>query len=61
MKEKIIAFFEDVVKEMKKVTWPTKENLQESTVVVLVVCLVIAAFVYVIDQGLSLLLKTILS
>ena len=61
MKEKIIAFFEDVVKEMKKVTWPTKENLQESTVVVLVVCLVIAAFVYVIDQGLSFVLKYILS
>ncbi len=61
MKEKIIGFFEDVVKEMKKVTWPSKENLQESTVVVLVVCLVIAAFVYVIDQGLSFVLKYILS
>ena len=27
MKEKIIGFFEDVVKEMKKVTWPTKDEL----------------------------------
>lgn len=61
MKEKIIAFFEDVVKEMKKVTWPKKDDLRDSTVVVLVVCLVVAAFVYVIDQGLSVLLKTILS
>ena len=61
MKEKIIAFFEDVIKEMKKVTWPKKEDLRDSTVIVLVVCLVIAAFVYVIDQGLSVLLKTILS
>jgi preprotein translocase subunit SecE len=61
MKEKIIAFFEDVVKEMKKVTWPTKENLKESTIVVLVVCLAIAVFVYAIDQSLSFLLKTILS
>jgi len=61
MKEKIITFFNDVVREMKKVTWPTKENLQESTIVVLIVCLVIAAFVYVIDQGLSFLLKAILS
>lgn len=61
MKEKIIAFFQDVVKEMKKVTWPTKENLKESTIVVLVVCMIIAAFVYVIDQSLSFLLKTILS
>ncbi len=61
MKEKIIAFFEDVVKEMKKVTWPKKDDLRDSTVIVLVVCLIIAAFVYVIDQGLSFLLKTILS
>lgn len=61
MKDKIIAFFEDVIKEMKKVTWPKKEDLRDSTIIVLVVCLVIAAFVYVIDQGLSILLKTILS
>ena len=61
MKDKIIAFFEDVVKEMKKVTWPMKEDLRDSTIIVLVVCLIIAAFVYVIDQGLSILLKTILS
>ncbi len=61
MKDKIIAFFEDVVKEMKKVTWPKKEDLRDSTIIVLVVCLVIAAFVYVIDQGLSMALKFILS
>ena len=61
MKEKIIAFFEDVVKEMKKVTWPKKDDLRDSTIIVLVVCLVIAAFVYVIDQGLSFALKFILS
>ena len=28
MKEKIINFVNDVVKEMKKVTWPTKEELK---------------------------------
>ncbi|MBX2990601.1 MAG: preprotein translocase subunit SecE [Bacteroidetes bacterium] len=61
MKEKIIAFFEDVVKEMKKVTWPKKEELRDSTVIVLVVCLIVAAFVYVIDQGVSFVLKAILS
>ncbi|MER3524643.1 MAG: preprotein translocase subunit SecE [Ignavibacteria bacterium] len=57
MKEKIIAFFEDVIKEMKKVTWPKKEDLRDSTIVVLVVCLIVAGFVYVVDQILSLGLK----
>jgi preprotein translocase subunit SecE len=53
MKEKIIGFFTDVVKEMNKVTWPKKEELRESTMIVLVVCLLVAGFVYVVDTGVS--------
>jgi preprotein translocase subunit SecE len=53
MKDKIIAFFQDVVKEMKKVTWPTKEELIESTKIVIVVCIVLAVFTYVIDMIIS--------
>jgi preprotein translocase subunit SecE len=53
MKEKIITFFQDVVKEMKKVTWPTKEELIESTKIVIVVCIVLAVFTYVIDMIIS--------
>lgn len=49
MKDKIINFFQDVVKEMKKVTWPTKAELFESTKVVIVVCLIMATFTYIID------------
>jgi len=59
MKEKIIGFFEDVVKEMKKVTWPTKQELKESTTVVIVVCLVIVTFTYLIDLLISNVLKGI--
>jgi preprotein translocase subunit SecE len=59
MKEKIIGFFEDVVKEMKKVTWPSKEELKEATTVVIVVCLVISAFTYVIDMIINWTLKGI--
>ncbi|MBM4175343.1 MAG: preprotein translocase subunit SecE [Ignavibacteria bacterium] len=57
MKEKIINFFSDVVKEMKKVTWPTKDELRESTVIVIVTCVILAAFVYAIDMILSNLIK----
>jgi preprotein translocase subunit SecE len=59
MKEKIIAFFDDVVKEMKKVTWPTKEELKESTMIVIVVCLILAAFTYVIDMAVTTIFKGI--
>jgi len=53
MKEKIIGFFTDVVKEMNKVTWPKKDDLRDSTLIVLLVCLFIAGFVYVVDLGVS--------
>lgn len=60
MKEKIIAFFTDVVKEMSKVTWPKKEELRDSTIIVLVVCGVIAVFVYIIDTAVSKLMEALL-
>ncbi|NNG25942.1 MAG: preprotein translocase subunit SecE [Ignavibacteriaceae bacterium] len=53
MKEKIKKFFEDVVKEMKKVTWPTKDELVESTKIVIVVCIMLAGFAYGIDMLIS--------
>jgi preprotein translocase subunit SecE len=60
MKEKILGFFTDVVKEMKKVTWPKREELQDSTIIVLVVCLIIGAFIYVVDMVVSGVLRQIL-
>ena len=59
MKDKIINFFSDVKKEMSKVTWPTKDELKESTTIVIVVCLLVAAFTYVIDMGINKILQGI--
>lgn len=53
MKEKIIDFFNGVVKEMKKVTWPTQDELKESTAIVIVVCLILAAFTWVVDMSVT--------
>ena len=47
---KLKNFSNEVVVEMKKVSWPTKEQLKESTIVVLVVTFIITTFVWVIDQ-----------
>jgi preprotein translocase subunit SecE len=60
MKEKIIGFLTDTMKEMKKVTWPTGDELRETTAIVLVVCGVIAAFVFGVDWVVSNVLKVIL-
>jgi len=59
MKDGIINFFEDIYKEMKKVSWPKKQELIESTKVVVITMLVSAVFVYIIDKGISELLKAI--
>lgn len=50
MKDKIINFFGDIVKEMKKVTWPKREELKESTMVVIITSLIFAVFVYIVDK-----------
>jgi preprotein translocase subunit SecE len=44
---------------MKKVTWPTVEELKESTTVVIVSCLMLAAFTYVIDMLITQIFKGI--
>ena len=59
MKDKIINFFTDIVKEMKKVSWPKKEELRESTMVVIITSVIFAAFVYLVDKILSEGLKVI--
>jgi len=57
MKQKIIDFVTGVNKEMKKVTWPSKDDLKESTYIVIVVVLLFAAFTYLIDMVVAQLLK----
>ncbi len=59
MKDKIINFFEDIYKEMRKVSWPKKEELIDSTKVVIITMLISAVIVYIIDKGISELLKAI--
>jgi len=53
------SFFTEVSKEMKKVSWPTREQLKESTMVVIVTTLIITAIVFVIDQGMTFVTKFI--
>jgi preprotein translocase subunit SecE len=60
MKEKILNFFRDVVKEMDKVTWPSREELMEQTKIVIIVTLLIAVFAWVVDFSVSQVLRAIL-
>jgi preprotein translocase subunit SecE len=57
MKEKIQAFSAEIVKELGKVTWPSKDELKDSTLIVASVCSVLALFIFLVDNLLSLIVK----
>jgi len=59
MVAKIKKFVNEVVVEMKKVSWPNKEQLRESTKVVLVVTLIISGFVLIVDQAITAVIRLI--
>lgn len=42
-----------MVAEMKSVTWPTKADLKEGTVVVIVISAIVAIFLSLVDLGFS--------
>ncbi len=46
---KIILFFQESFAELKKVTWPSREEAQASTRVVLVSVIIIAAILGLVD------------
>ena len=51
--QKVRGFFREVVIESKRVTWPSRKEVANSTAVVLILTVVIAAFLGVVDIGLS--------
>ncbi|MFB7141151.1 preprotein translocase subunit SecE [Gottfriedia sp. NPDC056225] len=57
---RIGKFFREVKSEMKKVSWPKRKELVNSTVTVLATVLFFVVFFAVIDSGLSKLIRLIL-
>ena len=53
-------FFQEVVVEFKKVNWPTRQELTNSTLVVLVVTVVLAFFLGFVDIALARVVERIL-
>jgi preprotein translocase subunit SecE len=53
MFNKFWQFIKDVRVEFTKVSWPSREELIQSTMVVMVVSLIVAAFIGVVDRILS--------
>ena len=55
-----LRFFKEVRMELKKVIWPTRQQLTNNTVTVILVCLVVGSLIWVVDWGLTVLVEATL-
>jgi preprotein translocase subunit SecE len=60
MIERIKLFFSETRTELKKVTWPTRQELKESTIVVIVSTFIVTIFIGVVDQIISRVIRLVL-
>lgn len=63
MFDRLRKYLREVWLEMGKVTWPTRDELKESTLVVIIATVIVTAFIFVIDRildgGISGLMKVL--
>ena len=59
MKERIVTFFSETKTELKKVTWPSRDELKQSTRVVIIATFLVTIFIGVVDQVLSRIIKLV--
>lgn len=56
-----LQFFRQVKQEVKKVTWPTRKEVSQSLVMVIVIVAIAATFFFVVDQVLGWIVKMVFS
>lgn len=57
---KVVKYFQDVVSEMKLVSWPTRDEVVAATVLVVVFSIIMALVVFGIDEVISRLIGLVL-
>ncbi|MEH7108921.1 MULTISPECIES: preprotein translocase subunit SecE [Bacillaceae] len=58
--QRIMKFFSDIAREMRKVSWPKRSELTRSTITVISTVAFFAIFFAVLDLGISKLIRLIL-
>ena len=54
---KVRGFYQEIVGELKKCTWPTREELRESTAVVIASVIIMSVFVAAADWACQMLIR----
>ena len=58
--ERTQTFTQEVIQESKKISWPSREDLKESTTVVIISVIILAAILGVVDRIISMLVEQVL-
>ena len=58
--KRIVRFFRDYKSEIKKIVWPNFKSVAKNTFIVLIMCLLVGALIWIVDFGLGQLLNLIL-
>ena len=58
--KRIALFFRDYKSEIKKIVWPNIKDVLKNTAIVLIMCLLVGIFIWLLDLGLGKLLELIL-
>ena len=57
---RFVNFFKDYKSEIKKVVWPSRQTVVRNTIIVLVMCLIVGAYIAILDFGLANLIGLVL-
>ncbi len=55
--KRFVSFIREYKSEIKKISWPNFKTVLKNTLIVLIVCLIVGAFIWVLDFGMSSLMK----
>jgi preprotein translocase subunit SecE len=57
MFRRLIKFINEVRNELKRVSWPSREEIRGSTTVVIIIVLALAVFIGLVDRALTYLVS----
>lgn len=52
-----VVFVRDAREELKKVTWPSRDEVTSFTIVVVITVIILSVFLWLVDSGLVFLIK----
>jgi len=59
MTQKISNFIQDVRKEVRRITWPTKQATMSAMILIIIISILTAIFFFVVDQSIMGVMKAI--